>query len=178
MLAHKNNQTGRKKMQVNGRNLPKKMHSMLQHSFTAVIYACEINRCVDFALWITLLLISSSFLFTQVSFVIRDAEEKRHRNGVNALQLDPINGRLYSAGKDAIIRVWDSTVANQNASHEPYIQSMEHHNDWVNDIVLCCGGKNCKFHTITNLSHIVRQATDSKCFTYLFRSSYSDQCEL
>lgn len=35
----------------------------------------------------------------KVSFVIRDAEEKRHRNGVNALQLDPDSGRLYSAGK-------------------------------------------------------------------------------
>lgn len=23
-----------------------------------------------------------------------------------------------------------------------YIQSMEHHTDWVNDIVLCCGGRN------------------------------------
>lgn len=34
----------------------------------------------------------------QVSFVVRDAEEKRHRNGVNALQLDQNNGRLYSAG--------------------------------------------------------------------------------
>jgi hypothetical protein len=21
---------------------------------------------------------------------------------------------------------------------------MEHHTDWVNDIVLCCGGKNCE----------------------------------
>lgn len=77
----------------------------------------------------------------QVSFVIRDAEEKRHRNGVNALQLDAINGRLYSAGRDAIIRVWNST---QTTSQEPYIQSMEHHNDWVNDIVLCCGGRNCE----------------------------------
>uniref|UniRef100_A0A182Q7G0 WD repeat-containing protein 48 homolog n=1 Tax=Anopheles farauti TaxID=69004 RepID=A0A182Q7G0_9DIPT len=75
----------------------------------------------------------------QVSFVIREAEEKRHRNGVNALQLDTINGRLYSAGRDAIIRLWNST---QTSSHEPYIQSMEHHNDWVNDIVLCCGGRN------------------------------------
>lgn len=74
----------------------------------------------------------------QVSFVIRDEEEKRHRNGVNALQLDPLNGRLYSAGRDAIIRVWKSSAP------EPYIQSMEHHNDWVNDIVLCCGGRNCK----------------------------------
>lgn len=34
----------------------------------------------------------------QVSFVIRDGEEKRHRNGVNALQFDQNNGRLYSAG--------------------------------------------------------------------------------
>lgn len=34
-----------------------------------------------------------------ISFVIRDEEVRRHRNGVNALQLDPLNGRLYSAGK-------------------------------------------------------------------------------
>lgn len=74
----------------------------------------------------------------QVLFVIRDAEERRHRNGVNALQLDTHNGRLYSAGRDAIIRVW-----NSNNSQDPYMQSMEHHNDWVNDIVLCCGGRNC-----------------------------------
>lgn len=83
---------------------------------------------------------------------------------MNALQLDPSNGKLYSAGelnynilhvykkiiikfildkwkgRDAIIRVWNST---QTQSQEPYIQSMEHHNDWVNDIVLCCGGRNC-----------------------------------
>lgn len=71
-----------------------------------------------------------------MSFVIRDAEEKRHRNGVNALQLDHITGRMYSAGRDAIIRVWNSKQPSQN-----YIQSMEHHNDWVNDIVLCCGGR-------------------------------------
>ncbi|XP_055587675.1 WD repeat-containing protein 48 homolog [Uranotaenia lowii] len=75
----------------------------------------------------------------QVSFVIRDAEEKRHQNGVDALQLVPINGRLYSAGRDAIIRVWNCT---QISSQEPYIQSKEHLHDWVNDIVLCCGGRN------------------------------------
>lgn len=74
----------------------------------------------------------------QVSFVIRDAEEKQHRNGVNALQLDPNNGKLYSAGRDAIIRVWNT----RTESSEKYIQSMEHHNDWVNDIVLCCNGRN------------------------------------
>ncbi|KAI8127431.1 hypothetical protein FF38_03828 [Lucilia cuprina] len=74
----------------------------------------------------------------QVSYVIRDAEEKQHRNGVNAMQLDPNNGKLYSAGRDAIIRVWNS----RSESNEKYIQSMEHHNDWVNDIVLCCNGRN------------------------------------
>lgn len=73
-----------------------------------------------------------------MSFVIRDAEERKHRNGVNALQLDKNNGRLYSAGKDAIIRVWNTQSSYQNE----YLHSMEHHNDWVNDIVLCCGGRN------------------------------------
>lgn len=27
---------------------------------------------------------------------------------------------------------------------DPYIASMEHHTDWVNDIVLCCNGKTCE----------------------------------
>ncbi|XP_013168847.1 PREDICTED: WD repeat-containing protein 48 homolog [Papilio xuthus] len=75
---------------------------------------------------------------TQVSFVIRDEEERRHKNGVSSLQLDPIQGRLYSAGRDGIIRVWHTGTGTQDR----YIQSMEHHTDWVNDIVLCCGGKN------------------------------------
>lgn len=81
---------------------------------------------------------------SKVSFVIRDAEEKQHRNGVNALQLDYNNGRLYSAGRDSIIRVWNT----RTESNDKYIQSMEHHNDWVNDIVLCCNGRNCKLNLI------------------------------
>ena len=36
-------------------------------------------------------------------------------------------------------RMWNCKNAK-----EPYIQSMEHHTDWVNDIVLCCGGRNCE----------------------------------
>ncbi|CAG9831269.1 unnamed protein product [Diabrotica balteata] len=68
----------------------------------------------------------------QVSMVICEAEEKRHRSGVNALQLDPALDRLYSAGRDSIIRVYE---------HERFLHGMEHHTDWVNDIVLCCGGK-------------------------------------
>ncbi|XP_043272942.1 WD repeat-containing protein 48 [Venturia canescens] len=73
----------------------------------------------------------------QVSMVIRDEVERRHRAGVNSLQYDPVLHRLYSAGRDSIIRIW-----NCKNMKEPYIQSMEHHTDWVNDIVLCCGGKN------------------------------------
>ncbi|KAL1123372.1 hypothetical protein AAG570_002457 [Ranatra chinensis] len=73
----------------------------------------------------------------QVSFVIRDEVEKQHRAGVNSLQYDPHMQRLYSAGRDSIIRTWHTKPCR-----EQYIQSMEHHTDWVNDIVLCCGGKN------------------------------------
>jgi len=72
-----------------------------------------------------------------VSFVIRDEGERCHRAGVNSLQFDPFLNRLYTAGRDSIIRIWN--VQNPNA---PYVQSMEHHTDWVNDVQLCCGGKN------------------------------------
>lgn len=57
------------------------------------------------------------------------------------MQLDYNSGRLYSAGRDSIIRVWNT----RTESNDKYIQSMEHHNDWVNDIVLCCNGRNCKY---------------------------------
>ncbi|CAB1341090.1 unnamed protein product, partial [Coregonus sp. 'balchen'] len=72
----------------------------------------------------------------QVSYVIRDEVEKYNRNGVNALQLDPALTRLFTAGRDSIIRIW-----SVNQHKDPYIASMEHHTDWVNDIVLCCNGK-------------------------------------
>lgn len=72
----------------------------------------------------------------QVSFVIRDEVERCHRSGVNALQYDHQLNRLYSAGRDSIVRIW-----NCKSSKDHYWQSMEHHTDWVNDIVLCCGGK-------------------------------------
>ncbi|XP_060865611.1 WD repeat-containing protein 48 [Metopolophium dirhodum] len=72
----------------------------------------------------------------QISFVIRDEEERRHRAGINSLQLDSKQGILYSAGRDGIIRQWD-VRDNVEAT---YLRSLEHHTDWVNDIVLCCGG--------------------------------------
>ncbi len=69
--------------------------------------------------------------------MIREEGERCHRAGVNSLQYDPYLNRLYTAGRDSIIRIW-----NVRNPQEPYIQSMEHHTDWVNDIQLCCGGKN------------------------------------
>uniref|UniRef100_A0A673GRE6 WD repeat-containing protein 48-like n=1 Tax=Sinocyclocheilus rhinocerous TaxID=307959 RepID=A0A673GRE6_9TELE len=75
--------------------------------------------------------------YGHVSYVIRDEVEKYNRNGVNALQLDPALNRLFTAGRDSIIRIWSINHHKQ----DPYIASMEHHTDWVNDIVLCCNGK-------------------------------------
>ncbi|XP_030763746.1 WD repeat-containing protein 48 homolog [Sitophilus oryzae] len=69
---------------------------------------------------------------TQVSMVICDPLERKHRSGVNSLQLDPHLDRLYSAGRDSIVRVHE---------REMFLHGMEHHTDWVNDIVLCCGGR-------------------------------------
>lgn len=100
-----------------------------------------------------------------ISFVIRDKLERYHRSGVNSLQYDFNLDWLYSAGRDSVIRVWgfdeeDSKHAYQlsssknsissNARSNPknqysddcFIQAMEHHTDWVNDIVLCSNNKN------------------------------------
>uniref|UniRef100_A0A7E4VSY8 WD repeat-containing protein 48 homolog n=1 Tax=Panagrellus redivivus TaxID=6233 RepID=A0A7E4VSY8_PANRE len=80
----------------------------------------------------------------QLSFIIREEEERRHRGSVVALQYDSNNGSLYSAGSDTIIRKWDVRASNSVAAkktHGRYVQSMEHHVDWVNDMVLCCGGR-------------------------------------
>lgn len=112
-----------------------------------------------------------------VSYVIRDKEEKCHRAGVNSLQYDQYLDRLYSAGRDSVIRIWNfsndwpsnkigQTNNNQHENHHhhhhhhhpdhhpagsgqhgsmangSYLQSMEHHTDWVNDITLCCNGRN------------------------------------
>ena len=153
----------------------------------------------------------------------RDPDEPWNRSGVNALQIDPIARRLYTAGRDSIIRTWDisdnkevdahthththahahmhthtHTIGSYPPSPPPsalssspspslcfsppplpspsylsllspsppphtirsyppllspspplpspqrpqYVRAMEHHTDWVNDIVLCQGGRN------------------------------------
>lgn len=72
--------------------------------------------------------------FYEIALIGTDVkEEKPHKNLLFV---------VWHAGRDAIIRVWNS---NQSNTQDCYIQSMEHHNDWVNDIVLCCGGRNCTY---------------------------------
>ncbi|KAL4002256.1 hypothetical protein ACH3XW_2705 [Acanthocheilonema viteae] len=99
----------------------------------------------------------------QVSFVIRDEKEPMHRSGVNCLQYDAQTGRLFSGGSDTIIRIWKSPDCKEDnfrliskegsfcgsgsngrtkIQRDLHLQSMEHHTDWVNDIVLCCSGRN------------------------------------
>ncbi|KAM7534165.1 hypothetical protein Aperf_G00000111211 [Anoplocephala perfoliata] len=68
--------------------------------------------------------------------VMRAKEERYNRFGVNSLDYDPYQKRLYTAGRDSVIRVWDT-----KRQSDPFLQSMEHHADWVNDIVLCCDGE-------------------------------------
>ena len=49
-----------------------------------------------------------------ISFVIRDVEEKLNRSGVNALRMDPTNQMLYTAGRDSIIRAWNTKNSDKN----------------------------------------------------------------
>lgn len=51
----------------------------------------------------------------------------KHRLGINALQRDQKSQKLYTASRDATVKIWEG----QNA-----IYSLDHHTDWVNDIVL------------------------------------------
>ncbi|XP_075256928.1 WD repeat-containing protein 48-like isoform X2 [Convolutriloba macropyga] len=78
-----------------------------------------------------------------ITVIIRnDANDvKYHHNGVNALQYDPHEKKLYSAGRDSVIRGWNVS-SSALAKHQLSTQPMEHHCDWVNDIVLCMNGKN------------------------------------
>jgi len=62
----------------------------------------EFQREIDY---ITIVL--SLFIYFPVSYVIRDEIESKNRSGVNALQYDPVLQRLYTAGMDSSIRIWD-----------------------------------------------------------------------
>ena len=73
----------------------------------SLIYSVTV-AIVCFCRFFNLFSHSCSCMFLQVSFVIRDEVERQHRSGVNALQFDPILNRLYSAGRDSIIRIWNT----------------------------------------------------------------------
>uniref|UniRef100_A0A0K0FBH9 WD repeat-containing protein 48 homolog n=1 Tax=Strongyloides venezuelensis TaxID=75913 RepID=A0A0K0FBH9_STRVS len=81
----------------------------------------------------------------QISVTLRNENEPSHRSSVNSLQYDKNTGRLFSAGSDSVIRIWNASKPDSGINEitpKRYIQSMEHHCDWVNDIVLCCNGQN------------------------------------
>ncbi|KAF4521366.1 hypothetical protein B566_EDAN006955 [Ephemera danica] len=70
----------------------------------------------------------------QVSFVIRDEVERCHRAGVNSLQFDPYQQRLYSAGRDSIILISassDTTVKVWNAHKGFCMSTLRTHKDYV-----------------------------------------------
>ncbi|XP_062520328.1 WD repeat-containing protein 48-like [Corticium candelabrum] len=76
-----------------------------------------------------------------VSYVLRGEEESRNLSGINALKLNARTRVLYTGGRDSIIRTWKVTDQIIAQNQNPYIKSLEHHTDWVNDIVLCRNGK-------------------------------------
>ena len=60
------------------------------------------------------------------TILIHNENTQYLRAGVNSLQFDAYLNRLYTAGRDSIIRIW-----NVRNVQDPYLQSMEHHTDWV-----------------------------------------------
>ncbi len=81
--------------------------------------------------------------YCQVSYIIRDSVEKYNRNGINCIKYDSRLQRLYTGGRDSIIRTYNvNDLSSSNV--DPYVNSMSHHTDWVNDMVLCNSGQTCK----------------------------------
>ena len=67
----------------------------------------RIFQAFVFTLALVVILSTDFHSHFQVSYIIRDEVEPKHRSGVNSLKYDPHMSRLYSAGRDSIIRVWD-----------------------------------------------------------------------
>lgn len=72
-------------------------------------------------------------LSLQVSYVIRDEVEKYNRNGVNALQLDPALNRLFTAGRDSIVRIWS---VNQHKVQPAMHMIYEYKHTWFHVLLL------------------------------------------
>ncbi|CAF4881552.1 unnamed protein product, partial [Rotaria sp. Silwood1] len=97
-----------------------------------------------------------------LSFLIRNENERVHRGGINALRYDAKNDRLYTAGRDSIIRAWDC----KRYGSDMYEYSMEHHTDWVNDIVLVNSGK-----------HILSASSDATIKLWKHSKTYHNQAK-
>mmetsp|Transcript_25366 Transcript_25366/g.83900 ORF Transcript_25366/g.83900 Transcript_25366/m.83900 type:complete len:707 (-) Transcript_25366:41-2161(-) len=67
----------------------------------------------------------------RVSYVIRASDEGRHRSGINSIALSRRGDLLFSAGRDATTRCWNT--ANPKAVCE---RTYDGHTDWVNDVVV------------------------------------------
>ncbi|OXB63821.1 hypothetical protein ASZ78_016227 [Callipepla squamata] len=105
----------------------------------------------------------------QVSYVIRDEVEKYNRNGVNALQLDPTLNRLFTAGRDSIIRIWS---VNQ---HKDYVKALAYAKD--KELVASAGLDRQIFlwdvNTLTALTASNNTVTTLKLKTYCSETASS-----
>ena len=63
-----------------------------------------------------------------LSYKLRPAESL-HRSGVNSLAISA--GGLYSAGRDGVVRYWDTA-----AEQPQQISALDGHTDWVNAVIL------------------------------------------
>lgn len=59
---------------------------------------------------------------TVLTFTIRDESERRHRSGVNSLQIDQNSDHLYTACRDSIIRCWN--VSNDEVQFESFVHML------------------------------------------------------
>lgn len=69
-----------------------------------------------------------------------------------ALQYDHETKTLFSGGSDLIIRKWDTSTLQEDGSPK-YLQSLEHHYDWINDIILC-GQGNYRIQVVCSLFNL------------------------
>jgi WD repeat-containing protein 48 len=117
-----------------------------------------------------------------LSIIIRDPVEKLNRSGINCIKYEQNSppssskndqtasnrspnskasslDRLFTAGRDSIIRVYTNLYEPNSSSEQAYQMSLSHHTDWVNDIVVCKTSKtglNCLLKHILGIKHFYR----------------------
>eukprot|EP00041_Stephanoeca_diplocostata_P023635 m.586179 g.586179 ORF g.586179 m.586179 type:complete len:740 (+) comp22340_c0_seq4:151-2370(+) len=72
----------------------------------------------------------------RVTYQVRDSgPDGDFRGGINALQLDETRKRLFSGGRDAVVREWD--VSGTRSVEPTAATTFEGHTDWVNGLAHC-----------------------------------------